>query len=470
MRSALVGLGLVAFVPPAFAEEPPADEPPADPPPIDENALFGGSSPVDEAALFGGDPAAPAPDTSSTSDAGIAQTLDTLDRRLEFGGQLWLQAQTSFVENTEPGAATLNSPNVFDLFADARPNDRVRVYARTRVTSDFTIEAGDTDFAGNPLVQTRVTLDQMWIKGDIDKKVFVTLGYQRIKWGTGRFWNPTDYLNVVFNPLSVFDVRTGVPLLKFHVPVESAGLNFYGIVAPRGARRLDDVGGALRAEWFHGSTEITLSTYLQKDQPLRLGGDLSTAVGPFDVRVESAVMKGTLRPYYEGDLDLGNLTFPTEKDRSDEWIPQVDANAEISIKYNDEDVVSFGAEYFYNGAGYDGSEIYPWLLLNNAFQVFYLGRHYGVGYVRLADPGKVEDMSFTASVLSNLSDQSAALRFDWRWTALSYLNLNAFAQGHVGQTGELRFGLDIPPMPGLEDGLVVERPVLDVGLGAQVSF
>lgn len=477
----------------AWADDPaPSDPPPSDPPPsmpapsepapatpapatpapatpapaVDEAALFGGA-PVDEGALFGGGDAPPTP---GGTDADIAATLAEADKRLEFGGQLWLQLQSSFAEDTDAAAATVSSPNVFDLFADARPNDRVRVYTRARVNTDYTIESGDTDFAGNPLVGTRVILDQMWIKGDAGRKLFVTLGYQRIKWGTGRFWNPTDFLNVVLNPLAVFDVRTGVPLLKFHVPVESLGLNLYAIATARGARRLDEVGGAVRAEWFYKATEVSLSTYLQKDAPLRFGGDLSTALGPFDVRVEGALTKGTIRPYYEGELDPDNLVFPQEVDRADEWIPQVDVNTEFSVKYNDEDTVSFGLEYFYNGAGYDDPDIYPWLILNNAFQVFYLGRHYGVGYVRLANPGNIDDMSFTGSVLSNLSDKSAAARLDWRWTALTYLTLNVWGQGHFGQTGELRFGLDLPPMTGLPDGLKVNRPMVDAGLGAQVSF
>jgi hypothetical protein len=35
-------------------------------------------------------------------------------------------------------------------------------------------------------------LDQMWIRFDILETVFVTAGKQHVRWGTGRFWQPTD--------------------------------------------------------------------------------------------------------------------------------------------------------------------------------------------------------------------------------------------------------------------------------------
>ena len=57
------------------------------------------------------------------------------------------------------------------------------------------------------------------------------MGLQRIKWGSGRFWNPTDFLNQQRkDPLDFFDKRLGVAMLKLHLPLEAQGWNIYGIV------------------------------------------------------------------------------------------------------------------------------------------------------------------------------------------------------------------------------------------------
>jgi len=68
---------------------------------------------------------------------------------------------------------------------------------------------------------TGVLLDQMWLRFDIKHTVFVTAGRQHVRWGTARFWTPTDFLHIQHrNPLDVFDARTGTTMIKVHVPWE----------------------------------------------------------------------------------------------------------------------------------------------------------------------------------------------------------------------------------------------------------
>ena len=46
----------------------------------------------------------------------------------------------------------------------------------------------------------------MWLNFDIGRTVFVTAGRQRVKWGIGRFWNPTDFLQPArLDALAFFD-------------------------------------------------------------------------------------------------------------------------------------------------------------------------------------------------------------------------------------------------------------------------
>jgi hypothetical protein len=261
-----------------------------------------------------------------------------------------------------------------------------------------------------------------------------------------------------------------VTLVKLHVPFEAAGANVYAIGNLHSADRLEEVGGALRAEWAVGSTEVSATAAARKDQPLRLGGDVSTGIWVLDLHLEGAVQHGVTAPFWEGTLDLETLEFATEVDRSEDWIPQVAGGAEVSLKYNDEDVLYLGAEGFWNDAGYADATLYDWLLYEGQFTPFYLGQTYVGAYAFVPSPGQLDDASFTASVLTNLSDGSALARVDTRVLVLTYINVNAYAAIHFGEPGEFRFGLDIPPMPGLEEGLVVPPSLVDAGIAATVSF
>jgi hypothetical protein len=60
---------------------------------------------------------------------------------------------------------------------------------------------------------------------------------------------------------------------------------------------------------------------------------------------------------------------------------------------------------------------------------------------------------------------------DYSVRALTFLSINAYVGAHYGDVGELRFGLDVPPIAGLtEDAISVKPPLVDVGIGAQISF
>jgi hypothetical protein len=488
-------------------DPPPADAPastatPADAPPNRDDDIFGApAAPASDTPAS--DPPAsdtPAADTQAPADTGdrdtdllggaagssersIASTIAALDQRVTIGGRLYLRLNAAIPTGAEPADVTFANPNFLDLFVDARPNDRVRGYVQGRLSTDLTVQDGDTDYLGNEKVPTKVLLDQLWLNFDIGHKVFVTAGKQRVKWGAGRFWNPTDFLQPArLDPLATFDERTGVGLVKVLVPFEKTGTNIYAFADIEGATAIDQVGGALRVEQVVGSTEVALSGSVRKDQPVRLGAQVSTALWVLDLKAEAAFTHGSTTDFYRGTFDWGPLDedgnasiftveTPETYSREDEWIPQVVAGIELPIKYNDEDSLYIGAEYFYNGAGYADAELYPWLVFNSAFTPFYVGQHYAGAYVAVPGPGRWNDHTFTFSTLGNLSDHSYISRVDYSVRALTFLSLNAYVGVHYGDIGEFRFALDVPPITGvLDDGLTVEAPLLDLGVGAQITF
>ncbi|MSP54703.1 MAG: hypothetical protein EXR69_03725 [Myxococcales bacterium] len=449
---------------------PEAPLPPEAPPPsssaIDEGALFGGSPDTDPAASLIGGP--------FTSDSTILSRLGATTDRFAIGGKLYMRLDATQDTDWHLPSTTLASPDAVYLYVDGRPNDRLRAFVQGKLTHDFTLTEGATDAYGQPINVSSVSLDQLWLKFDVGRRVFLTLGDQKLKWGSGRFWNPTDFLNQqVLDPLAAYDLRPGVPLLKVHIPVQALGANLYAIANLDQASAVDRIGGAVRAEWAGGSTEFAVSGAARKDQPVRLGADLSTAIWLVDLHVEGAVRHGEPADFWEGGLDIETLDFPTAYSREREWIPQVTAGAQIGFNYSTEDAVYLGGEYFYNGSGYSEPSIYPWLLLTGQYQPFYLGEHYAAAYIFLPEPGRIEDQSYTASALTNLSDGSVLTRVDWSLTVLTQLSLNVYAQYHFGDVGEFNFSLDIPAVPGvegLEEGYSITPPTLDLGAGLTVAF
>lgn len=473
VAKALLAVCLIAISVPAFAQ---GDDEKKDDEQSREEDLFGGDDDDDEAVEEPGDttPEETTDDPLAPSNIDIDARLENADDPLAIGGRLYLRFNYSTFEDVDAEDLPLSAPALLDVYMDARPSSRVRAFAQARLNHDFSVRPGDTDLFGQELSPTSTALDQLWVKFDVQRRVFVTVGKQRIKWGAGRVWNPTDFLNRErLDPLALFDERLGVTLLKVHVPLESEGWNFYGIANLDGASTPQEVGGAFRAEVLVGTTEISASTAVRDGEPQRYGADVSTALWLFDVHAEAAVVHRSTVPYFVGELDFPNDVYPTALDRREDWIPQVAAGADITIRLNDEDNLILGGEYFFNDAGYEDSSLYPWLLVQGAYEPFYLGRHYASLLAVLAAPGNWDDTTFVLTAVGNLSDNSYIVRADYSVRVLQYLSLSLFAMGHLGDPGEFRLTFDVPPIPtvpGLENGITVPAPLIDVGVWMSLSI
>jgi hypothetical protein len=448
------------------------------------DASTDGAAPIaasahDEDAMFGDPAAAPTdaaatPSRSSSTGAPEGGLLSQADDALTLGGQLFLRLNGAFRENTAVEDGPVNAPSLLDAFADVRPNDRVRGFAQLRFSFDPTIAPGELNAFGGTQSPFDLRLAQAWAKFDLGRIAYVTVGRQRIRWGTGRFWNPTDFINQeIRNSVDFFDQRVGVDIVKVHFPFEQLGWNLYLIGLIGGLDVVGDGGLAARAEFVLGEAELAVSSLVQRDAPLRLGLDASAGIGLFDVKAEAVVSRGLARKLFAGELDFQSGTLPDELDTDDDWFFEGVVGAEASFKYTDTDTFSIGAEYFYNQAGYDSAKIYPFLFFNNAYVPLYTGRHYGAVYVFVPGPFSWDDLNLTLSTLGNISDRSFLTRFDVQWVVLQYLTINTFVAGHWGSVGEFKLGLDIPPVPGvpqLAEGLRLENELIDVGFAARVNF
>ncbi|HYO73095.1 MAG TPA: hypothetical protein VEU33_44235, partial [Archangium sp.] len=275
---------------------------PADAPRPDESALFGDAPeapPAPEARdTLPGDRDAQALDGPATTNA--FDTEEAVEDPLKIGGRFYLRALSQGSEGVSFGNTAISAPMLVDGYFDARPTDRLRGFVLGRLTFDPTRKEGSgsllPSLSSASAADPRVLLDQAWLRFDLEHKVFITAGKQHVKWGTSRFWNPTDFLSPQRrDPLALFDARTGATMLKVHVPWEARGWNFYaiGLLDNAGpADTLGRVGGAARAEVVLGSTELGFDAVLQRGRKPRFGLDFSSGVGPIDIYGELAVSRG----------------------------------------------------------------------------------------------------------------------------------------------------------------------------------
>lgn len=483
--------------PPAPAKQEPPEEPRR---PSDADVFGKPPPPPGEAAEH---PAA---------EARLRSRLGETDNPLQIGGVLYLRGGATAQEATAPSRWPFSSPSLVDVYLDARPSERVRGFGLVRTFYDPTLASpsGLAALQGSGQVSSlgqgatlRSILDQLWLRFDADRTVFFTAGRQHVKWGTGRFWNPTDFLHTNRrNPLATFDDRAGTAMLKAHLPWEARGWNFYAMALAEPlltkpsspylvqqqppSDQLGAVGGAARAEVVMGSWEIGVDGAAQRGMDPRLGLDFSTGLWEIDLRGEAALRRGSDAPRWRvpppgNAIDPVALRAPSPSGLRTSAV----LGAEWQHRYSDEDTFTVGAEYFWNQNGYGDAHVYPVLAFTGSFTPFYVGRHYAGAWFYLPKPGSWNLHTFTFSVLGNLSDVSFVGRIDWSVTLLTYLTLETWLAGHAGtRGGEFRFGIDrsvqLPAGVSCPAGTTTEAsgacrvyfatPIADAGLALRMAL
>ncbi len=411
-------------------------------------------------------------DSLGVEDSGDAIKLALTDDVLSIGGRLYSNASYQINGRTESEEFALANRNFLDAYLDARPLDDVRAFIQGRVVYVPTVNSSATTIETDESVSA--VLDQMWLKFSIARRVFFTVGQQPIKWGSGVFWNPTDFVNHESrDPLAIVDERVGVPLVKLHVPFESLGWNLYGVVSFQDVASAADVGLGLRGEIVLGSTEVTLSSFVQRHLPTRIGFDVSSDLFGLDVWFEAAASTNVKQTFWRGavDYDPDNPQFPRGFQRTDDWLFQSTFGVRTTIPYGQSHSLHVGSEFFLNDLGYDnGVNLYPWIIAQGDFKPLYMGKQYVAAFLAVPNPGGLSDTTFTLTAVDNLSDGSWLARLDYSDEFFNTLKVRAFVSAFLGRRGELRLGFTIPPQPGLENGTDIKPPIVETGIAAIISF
>jgi hypothetical protein len=498
--------------------------------------MFGPAEP--DAGTAPGPPPGPASsdearglDTAPPSDAFATGVVK--EDPLKIGGQFYIRGYTQVSQDQPFNQSRVSLPTLVDVYLDARPTEQLRAFVRGRMTYDpfLTASVGGTPLPGIPastsVSNPGVVLDQAWLSLDIARAVFVTAGRQHVKWGTARFFSPTDFLaSQPRDPLAVFDARLGVTMVRAQVPWERMGWNFtavalfeptqnvgggysgsgVGVENPGGSginptgtsgTMLRDVGGAFRAEFAVKSGSFGIDGLAQRNHKARIGADFTMALGDLDVYGEVAVKDGldapttrTLQITNQTPIPPGTIpgvtdtvyvttTTPVTITAAGASSPVIQAAGGLSYSINFEGnkSITLGGEYFYNSASFDRND-YLNMLVVGSFQPFYLGKHYLALSTILVDP--TAKTSWILTGIGNLTDRSYVARLDFIVTVLSYLSLETYVAGHFGRTGgEFRLGF---PRQNLGEALgnssqaldvdfgPIHPPILEFGIGLRMSI
>lgn len=435
-----------------------------------EDALFGASSePVAdtiEDSLLG---EAPSTSDEPSEDSGdrLEDLIAAREDRLALGGGFYWDTQWRFEEGRD-WDPIIFSPALMSLYLDARPNEDLRLYTRGRVLHQMSFQPETPEES-----RTSAELDQLWLKTHADNRVYFTFGLQPVRWGVGRVWNPTDFLNASQkDPFALVDTRGGLPLVKVHLPFEAQGANLYGIINWDSLQEMKKTYAALRGELLLGTAELTLSAAAGKGSPTRIASDLSTPLGPLDLRLEASWTRGVTYP--EGWEDLAAFIQPdAEVDAPLEDYLRALVGLEWAINYSDTRSFFIGAEYFYNQAGTNDPDDYLITLARGDGTFLYLGQHYLAAYIVFPGLGAERNYSAFLNSVVNLSDKTALIRADFRASLYRNLSLAISLSHYAGDNGEFRFQFDVPALPGvdgLEDGIQVRATTWVPQIAIQMGF
>lgn len=174
------------------------------------------------------------------------------------------------------------------------------------------------------------------------------VGKQRVAWGSGLAWNPTNRLEPAKNPLNTGLEQEGVLAARMDwAPTPWAGVI---LVAARGDTGTGDLPftaarprrrtAAVRARFLVKDTDLALVVSGGKNGRTLVGLDLGRNVGPVAVHAEASVTRGA------------ELAPPRDERAFFRLVAGV-------LHTRGESALS--AEYFWNGEGYTGPERDAWL-------------------------------------------------------------------------------------------------------------
>ncbi|HBL17604.1 MAG: hypothetical protein A2X36_08620 [Elusimicrobia bacterium GWA2_69_24] len=367
--------------------------------------------------------AAPAPSGAGVTASGQVKNLYHTSRSSLDGAYYWNDLSRARVElgavaplTRERDAEGLATASV-EARAEYDHEFRAGTFLRTRdyrlygfgepddfLTMDQVISTG-------PYVHYRHRLYRGWVQvqaGDLK----VRFGRQRVAWGTGKLWNPTDFLNP-FTPYAVErEERRGVDALTVQKGLGALG-GAEAAYVPAGRWTETDLLGRVRGNAAGTDLSLLGGKVASSTASWVLGGDFALDVREGNLHGEwSYTDLRTRTPFWKGMIgyEYSFSTDPPLRLLKDLW---------------------WTAEYFHNGRGHTRKQRYEPAVLQRGREIA-LGKDYlGLGLKKELHP--LVNAEFTG--LLNLDDRSHFAGPSVTWNAVRDFYLLAGWQRFGGTPG-----------------------------------
>jgi hypothetical protein len=289
-----------------------------------------------------------------------------------------------------------------------------------------------------------VSLQELFIDGNLKNHVFLRLGKQVLQWGRCDIWNPTDLINVekkLF--IQKIGYREGAYGIKLHIPFGTT-YNIYGFLDTREASSIDSIAAAGKFEFLVGGTEMAFSMWDKKYCHPVFGYDFSTRLVGLDLTGELAVSDGS------NSFTVQEQNGMLEEAKSSDW--QTRLCIDVGRDFNFFDIsqgLSITGSFYYDKGGYSdnlfadtthyeiknlitasGANATPvtvtkaaFLTMNNLYQLNDFSRYY-VGLDIEISRIILSALSGYLKVVNNIQQSSTILT-----TGVNFVSLNEFFTG-----------------------------------------
>jgi len=398
------------FLNPAFASDPS----------VDENAMFSDTSSI-----------------TSSKDIVDNKTISEKDQKsVSLSGQI-----------VDANIGNFNRDWFDDLH---RSNLQLSTFVLGNLLLDIRLPQGAKAFAN---LQTEyipldsavlVSLQELFIDGNLKNYVFLRLGKQVLQWGRCDIWNPTDLINVekkLF--IQKIGYREGAYGIKLHIPFGTT-YNIYGFLDTREASSIDSIAAAGKFEFLVGGTEMAFSMWDKKYCHPVFGYDFSTRLVGLDLTGELAVSDGS------NSFTVQEQNGMLEEAKSSDW--QTRLCIDVGRDFNFFDIsqgLSITGSFYYDKGGYSdnlfadtthyeiknlitasGANATPvtvtkaaFLTMNNLYQLNDFSRYY-VGLDIEISRIILSALSGYLKVVNNIQQSSTILT-----TGVNFVSLNEFFTG-----------------------------------------
>ena len=398
---------------------------------LSDEELFGGGTEIVTEAAAGSPPLPGAPGVGTTGNDAAGSLLRS--ESVKIGGTFSMSLEgTGNPDAWGSNPLEYLAPSVLlgtDLFADARPDDNFRVFVKGSLEYPAGGEA--------ELELKEAFADFMPAEG-----VFVRAGKQTANWGVGAFFSPANLLDLA--PIDPEDPEAELPgPLAVKVQVPAGTTNWYAYALLEDAASGGSLALAPKVEWVLGSAEFGLGGLWADGGPWAAMATCSGKVGDLDVFAEAVLRGNEDKRFVIADASVpSGISFET---RPDGLFPQ--ATAGFLWSWDDEEGrlgVSFRAQYYYNGLGYEDASV----LEEHAPQVRSLvmtgvlspddllqrSRHYGaanLGFSELLG----SDAGASLFWIGNFADASGRVKTTATWAGLDHAKLSAAWTWSYGVAG-----------------------------------